>query len=108
VQLEQRARNNVHMWSNLQSDNKVAPGHNKAFDPSSRIEFIKKVIVGHVWGLFQALESLFPLNPTIIMQGIPNDLSCFLNEPLQIIENRIISLVLVNPQDTASKKTRCN
>jgi hypothetical protein len=44
-------------------------GHNKAFDPSSQIEFIKNDLVGNVWSLFQVLESPFPLNPTIVLHG---------------------------------------
>ena len=48
-------------------------GHNKAFDPWSLIEFVKNVLVGHIQAFFHVHESPFPLNPTIILQGVPND-----------------------------------
>jgi hypothetical protein len=35
------------------------------------------------------------------MQGVPNDLTYFLNEPLQIIKHQIIPLVLYNLHKTA-------
>ena len=66
------------------------PGHNETFDLPSCIKFIKNILIGHVRGLFQVYESPFPLNPTIIVQGVPNDLTCFLNGPLQIVKNQII------------------
>jgi hypothetical protein len=61
---------------------------------------VKNIMVGHVWGLFQIQESPFPLNPTIILQGVPNDLLCFLNGPLESIKQHIIPLVLDNPWKT--------
>ena len=59
--------------------------HNKAFDPASQIKIVKNVMVGHVGGFFQGPEHPFPFNPPIIMEGIPNDLMCFLNAPLKIV-----------------------
>jgi hypothetical protein len=38
------------------------------------------------------------------MQGIPNDLTCFLNGPLQIVENQIVLLVPDNPLETIPQK----
>ena len=65
--------------------------------PPSWIKFIRNVLVGHVQGLFQIREGPFPFNSTIIMHGVPNDLTCFLNGPLQIIEHEIILLAPDNP-----------
>ena len=79
-----KSRNNAHMLSHFPTDNKIALGDNKALDPPSQIDFVKNNLVGHVQGLFQILESPFLLNPTIIMQGVPNGLTCFLNGPLKI------------------------
>jgi hypothetical protein len=47
---------------------------------------------------------MFPFNPTIIMQGIPNDLTCFHIGPLQIVKTQSISLVPDNPRNTTSLK----
>ena len=63
-------------------------GHNKTVYLSSRIEFVKNILVGNVWGLLQIRESLLPLDPTIFLQDISNDLTCFLNGPLQRIKHR--------------------
>jgi hypothetical protein len=78
------------MLSDLPNDNKDALGHNKAFHPLSRIEFIKNALVGLLQGLFQIHESLFLLNPTMIMQGVPNDLTCFLNWQLVLTTIKIV------------------
>ena len=59
--------------------------HNKTFDPPNQVEIIKDISVHNVRGLFQVRESPLPLKPTIILQGVPNDLTCFLNGPLQSI-----------------------
>ena len=76
--------------------------HNKAFEPPSQIKFVKNVMVGHVHGFFQVHEGPFPFNPPIIMQGFPNDLTCFLNGPLQVVKNQIISLSPNDPWKTTS------
>ena len=47
---------------------------------------------------FQVRESLLPLNSIIILQGVPNNLMCFLNGPLKRIKNQIIPLVPNNPR----------
>lgn len=39
-----------------------------------------------------------------MLQGVPNNLTCFLNRPLQILENKVISLSPNNPWETASRK----
>jgi hypothetical protein len=39
------------------------------------------------------------------MEGVPADLMCFLNGPLQIVKNQIISLAPDVPRKTALKKT---
>ena len=49
---------------------------------------------------------MFSLNP-IIMQGVANDLTCFLNGPLSIIEHKVIPLALDNPWKTAPKEEPC-
>ena len=65
-------------------------GDNKAFDPPSWVEFVKDILVGNVWGLFQVQEGLLPLDPTIIVQGFPNDLTCCLNGLLRSVKYQII------------------
>ena len=72
--------------------------------PPNWIKSVKDVLVGHVWGFFQVHKSPFPFNPTLIMQGVPNDLTCVLNGPLHIIKNQIIPLALDNPRKTTSQK----
>ena len=72
--------------------------------PPCRIEFVGNILVGHVQGLFQIRESLFSLNPTIILQGVPNDLTCFLDGPLLIIKHKIILLALDNPWKTTPQE----
>ena len=39
-------------------------------------------MVGHIRGFFQVPKRMFPFNPLVIMQGSPNDLTCFLNRTL--------------------------
>lgn len=36
-------------------------------------------MVGDVQGLFQVRENMFPLDPTVILQGVSDDLVYFLN-----------------------------
>ena len=55
-------------------------------------------MIGHVWGLFQIQESPFPLNPIVLLQGIPKDFTCFLNGPLLITKQKIIPLAPYNPR----------
>ena len=55
-------------------------------------------------GLLQVRENPLPLDPIIILQGVPNDLASFLNGPLQIIKHQIISLALGNPRDSAPQE----
>jgi hypothetical protein len=49
---------------------------NKTLTPPSQIKFVKNVREGHVQGFSQVLKRLFPFNPPIILQGIPNDMTC--------------------------------
>ena len=84
-QLKWKSRNNAHLWPIHRIDNKVASGHNKVFDTSSRIKLVQVILVGHIRGLLQILKSLFPLSPSITLQSVPNDLSCFLKMPLEIV-----------------------
>ena len=79
-------------------------GNNETFESPGQIKFVENVLIGHIWGLFQVLKGPFPLDPPIILQGVPNDLTCFLNGPLQIVENEIIPLMPDNPRNTASKQ----
>lgn len=55
-------------------------------------------MVGHVRGFFQVPKRPFPFNPPVIMQSIPNELTCFPNEPLQFIKNYIIPLLPYDPR----------
>ena len=98
AQIEGKSKNNMHTGASLSRD------HNKTFDPPGWMEFVNNILVGHVWGLFQVRESPFPLNPTIILQGVPNDLTCFLNGPLLIIKHKIIPLALDNPWKTTPQE----
>ena len=61
-------------------------------------------MIGHVRYFFQVHEHPFPFNPPIILQGIPNDLTCFLNKPLHVVINQIIPL---SPKTTMSPKHLC-
>lgn len=47
---------------------------------------------------------MFPLNPIIILQGVPNDLTCSLNGPLQSIKNPIIPLASNDPWNSTSQE----
>ena len=96
---EGKSRNNTHMRPNLPHNHWVVSCHNKIFDPPSRIDLVKNILVGHVRVLFQIRDSPFPLNPPIIMQGVPNDLTCFLYGPLPIIP-----LAPSNPRKTTSQE----
>ena len=49
---------------------------------------------------------MFPLNPTIILQGVPNDLTRFLNMPLQSIKHWIVPLALDDPWIPLLKKNQ--
>lgn len=80
-----KSRNNVYLRPIHPSENKVTMGHNKIFDTPSLIKFIQDVLVGHIQGFLRILKSLFTLDHAIIMQSVPNYLSCFLNGPLQIV-----------------------
>jgi hypothetical protein len=73
--------------------------------PQSWIKFVKNVMVGHVRGFFQVPKRPFPFDPSVILQGIPNDLTCFLNGPLQVIKNQIIPLPPDDPRKTLLKKS---
>lgn len=48
MQMEGRSRNNAHMRPNLPHDHKFTQDHNETFDPTSRIEIGKNVLVGNV------------------------------------------------------------
>jgi hypothetical protein len=72
--------------------------------PPSQIIFVENVLVGHVKGLFQTRESPFPLNPTKIMRDALDNLMCFLNGPLQIIEHQIIPLTPYYLRKTAPQE----
>ena len=61
--------------------------------PQSRIKSVKNILVSNVQGLFQIHEGPLALNPIIILQGVPNDLTYFFNGSLQRIEHQIIMLV---------------
>ena len=68
--------------------------------PPSRFELVKNILVSNVWSFFLIRESLFPLTPTIILQGVSDDFMCFLNGPLQNIEHQIIPLAPNDPKNT--------
>lgn len=53
---------------------------------------------------FRVLEYPFPFDPLIIMEGIPNDLTCFLDGSLQIVENQIHPLPPNDPRKTSFQK----
>jgi hypothetical protein len=61
------------------------------------IKFVKDILVSNIRGFFQIRKSPLPLNPTIILQDVPNDLMCFLNGPLQSIKKHIVSLAPNTP-----------
>ena len=44
------------------------------------------------------------LNPTVLMQGVPNDLMCFLNEPLLIVKHKIVPLAPYIPWKTTPQE----
>ena len=90
AQTEGRSRNNVHMRPNFSRDLSITPGYNETFDPPSRIKVCKIILVGNIRSLFQICKSPLPLSPTMTLQVVANDLSCFLNGPLQLIKHRFI------------------
>ena len=45
---------------------------------------------------------MFPLNPTVILQGFPNDLVRFLNGPLYNVENQIVPSTPNGPRETTT------
>ena len=64
----------ISVWGpNLPHDHSIATSYNKTFDPPNWIEFAKDILVSYVWGYFQLWKSPLPLNPTIILQDIPNE-----------------------------------
>ena len=99
TQIEGKSRDNVHLGPNFPHDHKVIACHHKTFDPppkrKRKNEFVKGTLVSNVRGFSQVRESPLPLNPTIILQGVPNNLICFLNGSLQSIKTQIIPLGVV-------------
>lgn len=107
MQLEGESRNNVHLRPNLPCKHWVATSHNMIFDPLDLIEFIKDILVSNVWAFFQIWECRLPLNPTVILQGVSNEplqSMCFLNGPLQSMQNHIVSLEPNTPQKTTPQE----
>ena len=51
---------------------------------------------------FQVPKCLLSFNPPIILQGIPNDLTCFLNVSLQFNKSAVILLSPYDPREAAS------
>ena len=90
AQTEGRSRNNVHMRPNFSRDLSITPGYNETFDPPSRIKVCKIILVGNIRSLFQICKSPLPLSPSMTLQVVANDLSCFLNGPLQLIKHQYI------------------
>ena len=89
---EGKLRNTDHLGLDLPSDHKISTGHKKTFDPLNRIEFIKDVLISNVCRVLQVRKSMLPFDPTIILQGVPNDLMRFVNGPLGHTKNQIVPL----------------
>lgn len=76
-----------------------APGQVK-IDLPSQVNFVKNVIVGHVRDFSQVLKRQFPFNPPLNHARHP--MTCFLNGPLQFIENHVSPRPPDDPWKTAS------
>ena len=71
--------------------------------PLDRIKFVN-ILVSNIRSFCQIWKSLLPLDPTIILQGVPNDLMCFINWPLQSIKNHIVLFVPNTPRKTTPQE----